>query len=478
MPSKIARVAALSRARRLTRLTRLCLLALPGLLVAGAALRASNDRATFLWLGALVELVACILALISGPGWHGPVDLAIIVLYVTSIGWLIGSGPEPGDWYCHVTQAVLLVVPLCCFGAKFLRESGAPALRQARQRAARLACRTEWPAELGDCRLVPEVNALREVLHVDASPALQLTHHSSPQVRLAALAALEGHPRWRQGQPELVLKLARGAAEPEIRAAAVRALTNIADREMVEALSECFYDASPHVRREGGGALLGDPDVNWGWIRPALRRALAEPTCQGDGAVRPEGAEFSPEAVNDLLAWTSEKGLLGLRAALTLGEHYARQLAAEVDVRVLGDLRDKVEDVHAPPMLRLELARLLQQYQVIDASLLRQLVSPSTPAPLRLLAVEGLLASGESGQAVAALQDLGRLPNREIAVAVAEVGERRLGLDFGLPLDQPLPPVQSRLAAEVARRVLAWATQQEPEANAQSEIGSDANDRV
>jgi hypothetical protein len=128
--------------------------------------------------------------------------------------------------------------------------------------------------------------------------------------------------------------------------------------------------------------------------------------------------------------------------------------------------------------LRLELARLLREYHVLDAPLLRQLVSPSTPAPLRLLAVEGLLAAGQSGQAMAALQDLGRLPNREIGLAVAEVAQRRLGHDFGLPLDQPLPPVQSRLAAEVARRVLAWATQQPSDSEPSSEVGSGVQQHV
>ena len=123
-----------------------------------------------------------------------------------------------------------------------------------------------------------------------------------------------------------------------------------------------------------------------------------------------------------------------------------------------------------------ELARLLQQYKALDASLLRQLVSPATPAPLRLLAVEGLLATGESGHALAALQDLGRLPNREIAMAVAEVAQRRLGMSFGLPLDKPVPPLQSGAAAEVARRVLAWATHQSLEA--EPAVESTAKDPV
>ena len=85
----------------------------------------------------------------------------------------------------------------------------------------------------------------------------------------------------------------------------------------------------------------------------------------------------------------------------------------------------------------------------------------ANPAPLRLLAAETLLSAedDQNPEAVAALHDLARLPNREIALATADVVQRRLGLDLGLALGEPLPPVQSRQAAEVARRVMLWATQ-------------------
>ena len=64
--------------------------------------------------------------------------------------------------------------------------------------------------------------------------------------------------------------------------------------------------------------------------------------------------------------------------------------------------------------------------------------------------------------ALQASYDVARLPNREIALATADVVQRRLGVDLGLPPDQPLPPAHSRLASEVARRVLLWATHQDP----------------
>jgi hypothetical protein len=358
-------------------------------------------------------------------------------------------------------MGTLLAVPLASFAAKFLRDSGAIPLRRARKLATRLARRSNWPAELAACASVPDVAALREAIYIDASPALGLLANPRPQVRIAALGALEARSQWRPQQPDAILKLASEAGEPEIRIAAVRALINVTERELVEALAEFLHDPSHRVRTSTAALLLSEWDSHWNWIRGAVRKTLAEPRCQDDGPMRPGTRGPGKEALADLTAWASEKGLLGLRAALTLGDYYARQLATEVDTDILSSLRARVQDPHAPPMLRLEFARLLQKHQALDVQILRDLVSPSTPAPLRLLAVEGLLANGESDQAVAALHDLARLPNREIALAVAEVAQRNLNVDFGLTLDQPRPSVQSRVAAEVARRVLAWATQQE-----------------
>jgi hypothetical protein len=85
------------------------------------------------------------------------------------------------------------------------------------------------------------------------------------------------------------------------------------------------------------------------------------------------------------------------------------------------------------------------------------------PAPVRLIAADSLLAVNNSPEATVALHDLARLPNREIALATAACVQKRLGVDLGLPRDQPLPPIHSRTAADVARRLLMWANQHEVE---------------
>jgi hypothetical protein len=411
-------------------------------------------------LGTLFQLLACGLALFSRPGWREPTGSAVIMLYVIALSWMLLGAVGTNDWFLHLAQAVLLVVPLVYFAAQCLRESGAPALRRARHLAHRLAHRLDWPARLHDCRLLPEVKALRESLHVDASPALSLLSNPRPEVRVAALAALEFRQNWRPGQPQVILQLAQHAVEPEVRAAAINALANVDDRPTIEALAEFLRDSSPLVRQTATEALLWNTEQNWPWIRLAVRRALADSVCQNDGPMRHEGNMLTAEAVADLTAWTAEKGVQALRAALTLGRHYHRVLSLTLDAALVEKLRGQLADGHTPAMFRMELARVLHSHRELDAGLLRQLLDPANPAPLRLIAVEALLEQGSSTEAVGTLHDLARLPNREIALGIAQVVHRRLGVDLGLPRDQPLPPLHSRQAAEVARRVLVWAAHQ------------------
>src|SRR5207248_1892373 len=80
-----------------------------------------------------------------------------------------------------------------------------------------------------------------------------------------------------------------------------------------------------------------------------------------------------------------------------------------------------------------ELAKLLHQHRELDDTVLSRLLSSTTPAPVRLLAADSLLEAGPCPEAGTALQELARLPNREIALSTAEVVQRRLGEALGLP---------------------------------------------
>lgn len=440
-------------------LTRSTALLLPCGLLLMASLRVDGPARKMLLLGTIFQFLCCFLSLLTPQGRRQPLGPSVITLYVIALGWLWLGHPGVGDWFCHFAQAFLLVVPLVVFARQMLMDSGASAMRRAQTLAQSLASRKDWPADLNACRSLPEVKALRESLHLDASPALALLGHPRPEVRVAALSALEFRQNWKAGQAEMVLRMAQQALEPAVRAAAVAALANLDDRLLVEAVAEYLRDPSRPVRQAATEALLWDTERRWPWIRHAVRASLADPACRDDGPLRHEGQLLAPSAVADLTAWAAEKGVLSIRAALTLGVHYHRALAESSDEALPIDLRRQLAAPHTPPALRLELVRILQLNRELDRELLRKLLDPANPAPIRLIAVEELLAESELPEAVAALRDLARLPNREIALATADVVQRRLGVDQGLALGEPLPPVHSRQAAEVTRRVMAWAAQ-------------------
>jgi hypothetical protein len=442
-------------------LGRIILLLLPLALLLICSIRGTSTSPRLLWLGTLFQLLACGLSLFARPGQREPTAAAIIMLYVIALSWMVLGTMGSEDWFCHLAQSILLVVPLSYFAVQCLMESGAPTMRRARHLAHRLANRRDWPEQLHDCRLLPEVKALREAVHLDASPALSLLSNPRPEVRVAALAALEFRQNWRPGQPQIVLQLAQHAVEPEVRAAAINALANVNERNLIEALAEFLHDSSRLARQTAAEALLWNTEQNWPWIRLAVRRALADPVCQDDGPIRHEGELLTAEAVAALTAWSAEKGIQSLRASLTLGCHYQRVLSLAPDAALVEQLRCHLGDGHTPPLLRLELARVLYAFRELDAELLRQLIVSANPAPLRLIAVEALLEEGRSAEAIAALHELARMPNREMALGIAQVVQRRLGVDLGVPRDHPLPSLQSREAAEIARRVLIWAAHQD-----------------
>jgi hypothetical protein len=442
-------------------LGRACLLLLPLTLMLICSVRGGGTKPGFLCMGTLFQLLAFCLSLVGPQGLREPTSAAVVMLYGIALSWLVLGTTGMDDWFSHMAQAVLLVVTLVYFAVQCLLESGAPALRRARRLAQQLAQRRVWPDQLHECRLLPEVKALREAGHGEAAPVLSLLADPRSQVRIAALAALEFRQNWRSGQPQIVLQLAQRAVEPEIRAAAIKALANVEDRTIVEAVAEFLHDASPHVRQTAAAALLENTEKNWPWIRLSVRRALADPVCQDDGPLRHDGEPLTAEVVSDLTAWTAEKGVQALRSALTLGCHYQRLLSLSSDAILVEKMRRQLADGRTPALLRLELARVLYTHREMEDDLMRQLIEAENPAPLRLIAVEALLDKGQSAEASAALHELARMPNREIALGVAQVVQRRLGVDLGLPRDRPLPSLHSVEAAEMARRVLAWATHQD-----------------
>jgi hypothetical protein len=441
---------------------RVAVLLLPTGLLLAAALRFPGARNPMLWLATAFSAIVCCLSLFSWQSWKQPLGTSVITLYLIALTWLWwGDGIE--DSFTHLSKAILLMIPLLVFGFQTLVDSGATAMRRANLLANCLANRKDWPSDLPGCRALPEVKAFRAAIVRDAAPALALMQHPRPEVRVAALAALEYRKDWRPGQAALVLQVAQHTEQPALRAAAVAALANVDDRLLVETVAQFLHDASWEVRRAAIESLLWDTENRWSWIRFAVRRILADPLFLNDGPLVPNGQMLTAEAVNDLTAWCAEKGALATRASLTLGAHYSRALSERPEEGLVKSLRQQLADPHTPAILRIEIGRILQYHQELDEPVLEKMIDPSNPAPLRLIACETLLAESPDGPqqaaAIGALRDLARLPNREIALATADVIQRRLGVDLGLGLGQPLPPIHSRQAAEITRRVMAWATQ-------------------
>ena len=443
----------------LIRLGRVAVLLLPLALLVSAGIRQPLAETQLFWLGVGMQTVACLAALWVTRLGQETSSSVVILLYVIALGCIVVGSPGRQDWLIHVSRSILLVVPVVFFALQCLRDSGATAIRRARLLAARIQARKDWPTDLMQCRFLPEVKALRECLHVDAAPAIDMLADHRASVRVAALAALEYRLSWRGGQIEAILQLARRAQEPEVRATAVNALANAEERSVVESLGELLRDRSALVRHTATEALLWNSEQRWYWLRDLIRNALNDPHCQADGPLRLGGNALTQETINDLHAWSAEKGLISQRAALTLGAYYGQMLAAGGTPDLSNRLRRYLLEAATPAILRVELARLLTDHRELDVGPLRQLIQSTMPAPVRLIAAERLLAIGPSPEAVSALHELARLPNREIALATAEVVQRCLGIDLGVPRDQALPAVQSNTAADIARRVLSWANQ-------------------
>ncbi len=207
-----------------------------------------------------------------------------------------------------------------------------------------------------------------------------------PQVRIAALSALEFRKHWRRGQAETVLDIAEREREPLVKAAALSALANVEDPVLVGRLAEFLRDPDEAVRRAAGEALLWDAVGRWPRIRLLVRTALADPSGGNDGRTWLPEQALPQEALNDLAAWASEGGLLSVRAARTLSAHYDRRLSGEEDPQLVEELRRQVLSSHCPSCLRIELAQVLQRRKLFDKKLYE---APPRPLEPGALAVAG-----------------------------------------------------------------------------------------
>ncbi|MBX9627945.1 MAG: hypothetical protein K2X82_29365, partial [Gemmataceae bacterium] len=228
-------------------------------------------------------------------------------------------------------------------------------------------------------------------------------------------------------------------------------------------LGGLLRDPAAEVRYAAGEALLWDAERRWEASREAVKAALADPRRANDGPLFAGPGRLPPAAVADLTLWAAEHPPLSARAILTLIGQYHRALVDNDPPGLAADLAAFMLAPDPPPGLRVEVAALLREHQLLGPDVLDRMTNPDQPGPLRLFAAEVLLqADPNDPDGLDVLKGLARNPNRELAVHVGAVVQGVLGVDVGLAMGEPTPSPTSRAAAEVARRVLAWANGQDP----------------
>lgn len=414
-------------------------------------------------VGAGVQALFALVLIRAHPVWRPPASASVVVLYVIALAWLWVPTRGSTDWAVRGGQGLLLLGAVALAVLHDLTRTGAEPLRRANKWCARLSARAHWPVELADCRNLPEVAALRGVAADEVRPVLALLADPRPGVQCAALNALEYRPLWYPGEAELVLKTARASHEPAVRAAAAYALATSENAEVLAGLAGFLRDPMPEVRAAASDALLWNAASNWPFVRDEVRAALAEPLLADDGALFSTG-RLPAAAVADLVTWSEEHAPLAPRAIQTLMEQYHRDLTDGDRPELAQQLADVMLEPQAPPALRVEIAALLRDHDLLSTNLLDRLTNPHQPGPIRLFAAEQMLRLNPNDpDGVDVLRGLARQPNREMALSVAAVLQNVLGLDLGLPPGE-LPAPNSKTAADVARRVLLWANGAPPEA--------------
>lgn len=442
-------------------LVSLLLLAIPTATLGALAYRLNSIPVA---AGAGVQLLFLLVFLRAHPIWRPPVSASVVVLYIIALGWSWLPTRSVSDWALHVGHGILLLGAVGLIALHDLTRSGAEPLRRANRWTRRISNRTHWPLHLLDCRIIPEANSLRDAIHDEAGPALALLSDPRPQVQIAALGALEFRSHWKPGEAELVLKVGRDSQDPAVRASAVYALAGVRTAGLIGALGGFLRDPAPEVRHAAAEALLWGGESRWPYSRDAVREALADPKLESDGPLFTGAGRLHAAAIADLTTWASDGAPLSTRSVLTLAEQYNRGLQDANRPELGSELAGFMLDPDTPPALRIELAALLRDYRMLGPDLLDRLSNPDQPSPMRLFAAEVMLrANPNDPDGVDVLRGLARQPNRELAVQIAMILQNVLGLQLGLPSGGAAPAPNSKSAADVARRVVAWANGAPPD---------------
>jgi hypothetical protein len=443
-----------------TRALSFALLLLPTSILGFLAIRTGSFPVA---VGAGIQALFILVFLRAHPVWRPPVSVSVVVLYLIALVWSWLPLQKSSDWAVHISQGLLLLFGVLLLAIHDLTRTGAEPLRRSNKLTKKITQRAHWPLQLADCRTLPEAAALRNSIQDECGPALALLSDPRPEVQTTALGALEHRPNWKPGEAELVLKFGRESREPAVRSAAVYALAGVDTADLISGLAEFLRDPATEVRLAAAEAIMWNADSRWPFTREMVKEALADPKLASDGALFVGMGRLPAAAVADLITWSSEHAPLAQRAIVTLIEHYHTDLLADTRPELGSELATMMLSHDTPPPLRVELAALLLDHHLLSPDLLDRLTNPNQPGPIRLFAAELMLKiNPHDPDGVDVLRGLARQQNREMAVRVAAVLQNVLGLDLGLPPGE-LPQPNTKPAADVARRVVAWANGANPD---------------
>jgi hypothetical protein len=397
-------------------------------------------------------------------------SLFAVLFYGVCAGVMRFNSPDLSSAATHGLLAASILVPVGLFLKREVSTTGGNA-RRAKFLIRQLLARREWPIAPAEYRTCPLIAALREVLRENAAPVLPLLAHEDRRVQLAVLSALEFHPEWRKGQAEPVFQLASASDDTDVRVAAVLALANVKKSRHLNALLPFMRDYSEQVRRAATTAVLHDAAQRWPEIRGEVRQALAAPHAAKDGPLPCSGA-LSQAALEDLVNWSVESGPVGKRSTQTVVRHCKKAIHEDGSTEAIRRVSAMITNPKVPAGLRVELAHRLQVADVFPVDVASRLLGPANPTMLRVLAAGAILSHCEDPAAVEVLREACKQPNREITLASASLVQKYLSVDLGLPVGGALPATNSREAAEIARRVLRWAS--DPGSQVGAETPADA----
>jgi hypothetical protein len=430
----------------------LALLLVPPAVLGGAALHRGS---VLLAIGAIAQVLGSALLVRSRYAWRPPASAIVICLDLTALGWLWFATHDTPDPLARFGLGLLLVVAVGLLVCHDFVRTGVEPRRRAKKWTTALLTRAHWPRTADGVANLPEVRALYTAVRDDPALAFTLLDDPRPEVQLAGLAALLHRDHWRWDAAAVVLEVGRKTMSAEVRAATLRAVATAESADIARAVGDGLRDPSPEVRAAATEALLAGGDTRWAVLRNAVRAALADPHLANDGPLPESAGRLPASSICDLVNWAAEPGTLSERAMRTLVTHYHAVLTAGNTHGLAAELGQLVTDGETPPVLRLELALLLRNLHLIPPTLQDRMTDPDQPSPVRLIAVEVMLAADpDDNTALDVLRGLGRQQNRETGLAIARVLQKYCGVTFGLPAGTASIKQQTDAAAKVYR----WAT--------------------